>query len=69
MARFILLTIIGFIVITFLSTALKGAVRRMMNSRAPEQKPPEQKPPDASPRVLYRKGDVTVLDGKPSSSE
>jgi hypothetical protein len=64
MARFILLTIIGFIVITFLSTALKGAVRRMMNSSAPEQKPP-----DASPRVLYRKGDVTVLDGKPGSSE
>jgi hypothetical protein len=63
MARFIVLTILGFIVLTFLSTAIKGVLRRMIGNRTPSA--PETK---SSPRIVYQKGDVTVMDGNDSSS-
>lgn len=56
MARFILLTIIAFIALTFVFVALKGILRRFIGT-APEA------PKTMNDKVLYKRDGVVVLQG------
>lgn len=61
MARFILLTVVAFVAITFVSLALKGILRRFIGgdvSPTAGRKGREQ-----DKRILYKKDDVVVLQG------
>lgn len=61
MARFILLTVVAFVAITFVSLALKGILRRFIGgtiSPAAGSKGNEQ-----DKRILYKKDDIVVLQG------
>ncbi|MBD1210473.1 MAG: hypothetical protein H9535_18750 [Ignavibacteria bacterium] len=62
MARFILLTVVVFVAITFVSLALKGILRRFIGgvvSPVAGKKGREQ-----DKRILYKKDDVVVLQGE-----
>lgn len=62
MARFILLTVVAFVAITFVSVALKGILRRFIGgtvSPAAGKKEHEQ-----DKRILYKKDNVVVLQGE-----
>ena len=74
MARFLLLTIIAFIALTFLMTFLKGALRRAMNMQPPSDSPHNAAKNQASRatppsqnnthKELYRNNDIIVLQGE-----
>jgi hypothetical protein len=66
MARYIIFSIICFIILTFLMTAIKGVLRRAMNLTANAKKPISEPtaPTPASSEELYRKNGVVVLKGK-----
>jgi hypothetical protein len=63
MARYIIFSILCFIVLTFLMTAIKGILRRAMNlaSSVESRTAP---PPATESKELYRKNGVVVMKGE-----
>jgi hypothetical protein len=66
MARFILLTIVAFVAITFLFVALKGILRRLSGVSVHASEDSKGKKQDK--RILYEKEDVVVLQGEAKDS-
>ncbi len=66
MARFILLTIVAFVAITFLFVALKGILRRLSGASVHDSGDSKGKKQDK--RILYEKKDVVVLQGEAKDS-
>lgn len=64
MARFILLTVLAFIAITFVFVALKGILRRLSGIT-----PPSSVPLSDKRRVLYKNNDVLVLQGEAGDNQ
>ena len=67
MARYILFTILCFILLTFLMTTIKGVLRRAMNLTSTQKEPrtPSTPPvPPPSSEELYRKNGIVVLKGE-----
>lgn len=67
MARFILITILAFIALTFLMTFLKGLLRRAINAKVSEvaqNLASEQSSSAKGGKELYRKNGVVVLQGE-----
>ncbi len=69
MARFILITIIAFIALTFLMTFLKGLLRRAINAKVSEAaqnlaSEQQSSSPASVQKELYRKNGVVVLQGE-----
>lgn len=66
MTRFILLTIVAFVAITFLFVALKGILRRLLGVTVHASEDLKSKKHDK--RILYEKENVVVLQGEAKDS-